>query len=163
MTQTGIGGNGQSTWSATFTVSPAVGNGTFPLEARVIDSNNQTGTSSTQTTVVNTSPTTWTTTNQIRTSDVAQGLLISSNSLGVDSVSAQTGNVRLAFPLDFDLSPGTSVSSLNGETAAPALVHNSQAAAPQPIIEATLASDPNGSVPTSIKTQLTIDGSIQTR
>jgi len=74
------------------------------------------------------------------------------NSLGVDYVSPQTGNVRLTFPLDFDLSPGTSVSSLNGETAAPALVYNSDTAAPQPIIETTLASDASGSVPTSIKT-----------
>src|SRR5437773_12321628 len=162
MTQTGTGGNGQSTWSATFTVSPAVGNGTFPLEARVINSLNQTGTSSTQTTVVNSSPTTWTTTNQIRTSDVEQGLLVPTNSLGLDYISPQTGNVRMAFPLDFDLSPGSSVSSLNGETAAPALVYNSDTAGPQPIIEATLASDPSGSVPTTIKTQLKIDGNIQT-
>src|SRR5712691_4331319 len=37
--------------------------------------------------------------------------------------------VRISFPLDFDLSPGTSVSSLNEETASPALVYNSDTAA----------------------------------
>jgi len=157
-TMTGSGLN----WSATFVVSPALANGTYPQRARVINSNNETGTSSNKTTVVNSSPTTWTTTNQVRSSDVQQGLLVPSNSLGVDMISAQTGNVQLSFPLDFDLSPGTSVSSLSGETAAPALVYNSDTASAQPIIEATLASDAGGSVPTGINVQLTFNGVIQT-
>src|SRR5207302_49166 len=66
--------------------------------------------------------------------------------------SVNTATFRVTHPLDFDLSPGTSVGGN------PALVYDSSTVNPKPIIEATLDSDPSGSVPTNISVQLTWNG-----
>jgi YD repeat-containing protein len=138
-----------------FAVSPALTNGTYPLRARVYDQANNQGTSSTLTSVVNTNPTTWTAAATRRSSDVLQGLYIPIGPGNMEGASPQTGDVRMALPLDFDLSSGTSVGGN------PALIYNSDTILTQPIIEATLASDPAGSVPSFIQAQLNFNGFVQ--
>lgn len=138
--------------SATFVVSPALANGTYPMRARLNDKAGNQGTSSTKTVVVNTSPTTYAITGQQRTSDVDQGLLIP---FGAAWYSPQTGDLRAAHPLDFDQSPGTAV---GGD---PFLIDNSDSVSVKPILEATLASDPAGAIPSQIQVQLTFNGVTQ--
>src|SRR5207253_1620695 len=70
-------------------------------------------------------------------------------SFGLAQIALNTGCFRILNPLEFDLSPGTSVGG------SPALVYNEEIVNPRPIIEATLDSDPSGSVPTNISVQLT--------
>jgi len=128
--------------SATFSVSPAIPAGTIKLQARVFDQAGNVGTSSTQTTVVNA----WATSAQQRVTDPEQS---TTYSFGLAQTAINTGGFRIFNPLDFDLSPGTSVGG------SPALVYNEEIVNPRPIIEATLDSDPSGSVPTNISVQLT--------
>jgi hypothetical protein len=132
--------------TTTFAISPTLANGTYPMRARLNDKAGNQGTSATQTTVVNTAPSTWTITGQQRATDPEQGTVLT---FGAGLLSPNTGGLRIIHLLDFDLSPGTSV----GRN--PALVYNSETANPQPIVEATLASDPSGSVPSQIQVQLT--------
>jgi RHS repeat-associated protein len=71
------------------------------------------------------------------------------------TVTANTGGVRLSNALDFDLSPGTIVGGN------PALVYNSNTAAPHPIVEVTLQdpeTEPTPIVPVAITAQLTWEG-----
>src|SRR5262249_8855578 len=75
---------------------------------------------------------------------------------GAVSISPLTGNVHLDNPLDFRQSapsPSLDDSPLNAVQLS--LVYNSDTVNVQPIIQATLASDPHGSVPTQIQAQLT--------
>src|SRR5262249_44745052 len=62
-----------------------------------------------------------------------------------------TGGLRLAHPLDFDLSPGTAV---GGD---PALVYNSDTVSVRPIISAFIASGPDDPVPLDIQARLKWD------
>src|SRR5207244_4372987 len=128
--------------SATITISPPLSAGTYKLEARVFDQAGNVGTSSTQTTVVNG----WATSSQIRGVDPEQSVALS---FGPEVILPGTGGLRVIHPLDFDLSPSTSIGGN------PALVYNSDRVSPRPIIEATLASDPSGAVPTNISVQPT--------
>src|SRR5262249_42450429 len=63
-----------------------------------------------------------------------------------DSQMAQTGNLRLVYPLDFNQSRPT-----NGDY----LVYNSSTVSVQPIIETVQFSDLEGSVPSQLQAQLT--------
>jgi len=128
--------------SATFAVSPAIAASTVKLEARVFDQAGNVGTSSTQTTVINP----WATSGQQRTTDPTQSQSIT---FGETTVFPNTGAFIITHPLDFDLSPGTSVGGN------PAFVYDSETVNPRPIAEATLDSDPAGSVPANISVQLT--------
>src|SRR5437763_5317899 len=128
--------------SATFNVYPALAAGTYRLEARVFDQAANVGTSSTQTTIVNA----WATSSQIRGVDPEQTTGIQ---FGETTVYPNTGTFQIVHPLDFDLSPGTSVGR------DPALVYNYDRVKPRPIIETTLSSDPGSAVPSNISVQLT--------
>jgi RHS repeat-associated protein len=73
--------------------------------------------------------------------------------VGEADVAPNTGGVRVSVPLDFDQSPGTTV---GGD---PALVYSSDTLGTRPVIEATLATDPSQTAPTSVQVQLTWDSS----
>jgi hypothetical protein len=75
--------------------------------------------------------------------------------VGLIQVNPNTGTARIAVPLDFDFSPGTSV----GRN--PALVYDSATIAPRPIIEATLTTTAGLGLPTQIQAQLTFNGTTQ--
>src|SRR5438309_4019062 len=128
--------------SATFSVYPGLKAGTFPMRARAFDQAANVGTSSTQTTIVNA----WATSSQIRSVDPEQTTGIQ---FGEVTVYPNTGTFQIVHPLDFDLSPGTSVGR------DPALVYNYDRVKPRPIIETTLSSDPGSAVPSTIPVQLT--------
>jgi YD repeat-containing protein len=132
--------------AATFTVSPSLSPGTYPIRARLADKAGNIGTSSTATVVVSSSPSTWAITGQQRLNDPEQA---TSLPFGLVTVYPNTGTIQVVHPLDFDLSPGASVGGN------PALVYDSATVNLSPILEASLTSDPAGSVPSEIDVQLT--------
>src|ERR1017187_9485916 len=75
--------------------------------------------------------------------------------IGESSVDINLGVIRLAQPLDFDISPGTDV----GRN--PAFVYNGATVAVRPVFQANLDTSSLGSPPTMISLQLTWDGSTQ--
>jgi YD repeat-containing protein len=88
----------------------------------------------------------WTATGLHRYTDAFTGTF---TDFSLAQVASNTGALRLAHPLDFDKSPGTSVGGN------PFLLNNSATVSPQPILEMVLASDSGDAVPTQIELQLT--------
>jgi RHS repeat-associated protein len=78
--------------------------------------------------------------------------------LGEAQVDLSQGAVRIAHPLDFDLSPGTSVGGN------PSLTYDSATASPRPVLQLLLQSDPNTGNPaaTQYQVQWSFNGVIQT-
>ncbi len=80
---------------------------------------------------------------------------------GTGSVAPLDGNQQTTIPLDFDTAVNPQDDSSAGLGGALGLVANSDTVAPRPIIETTLASDPNGPLPTQIQVTLTWNGVAQ--
>jgi streptogramin lyase len=98
----------------------------------------------------------WLAADKTRSDDPADGLLVP---YGPVAVSPQTGNLQARVPLDFEQGvhgSGDGWSAVLGlPTLQPALVYTSSSTNVKPLVEVTLLSDPQGSVPTSIDATLT--------
>lgn len=81
--------------------------------------------------------------------DPERALLVS---VGEATVDLNTGGLRLAHPLDFDLSPGTGVGG------SPALVYDSRTVNVRPVVQAELDAPSSGTTPSSITATLTWNG-----
>jgi RHS repeat-associated protein len=130
--------DGQASWRLAYTLTPGT---TYVLKALVNDLAGNTGTSAGQTVAV-TSVAAW---------SLASAVQLTSDPLGGDALD-QLGNLQVQHALDLDQSPG------NGQSGGAALVYNSDAVSVQPVIEATLNSPNNASLPSTITAVLTWNG-----
>jgi virginiamycin B lyase len=78
-------------------------------------------------------------------------------SAGTDSTNPETGNLEVTQPLSFEQSSNPYPGGIT-----PALVYNSDTAYVLPILQATLNSDPNGSVPSQLQVSWTWNNTNQT-
>jgi RHS repeat-associated protein len=113
--------------------------GSYTLRAQVSDQAGNQGTSSTVNLTVN-SATTWSLTAQELTVDPQAG-----------DAQDQLGNVKRSLPLDLDQSGG-------GQSGGSALVYNSDGTNVEPIIQGTIQSPNNASLPSTVSAVLTWNG-----
>src|SRR5207253_2806964 len=116
--------------------------GTYKVRARVTDLAGNEATTASKTFTVSAVTSYSTVSALVRTSDPADGMS-----------AQQLGNVQLAHPLDLDKSPGSA------QAGNPALVYNSSSVSAKPVIQATIATPNNASLPSQIGIQLTWNGS----
>jgi RHS repeat-associated protein len=113
--------------------------GTYPLRAQVSDRVSNQGTSSTVNVTVN-SASSWSLTGQALTADPQAG----------DAVD-QLGDVSQSVPLNLDLSGG-------GQSGGAALAYHSASVSQEPIVQGTLQSPNNASLPANVSAALTWNG-----
>jgi YD repeat-containing protein len=129
--------------AVTITLPGLGATGTYPMRASVTDLAGNQGTSSTQTVVV-TSASAWAINSaQVLTSDPLTG-----------DAQDQLGDVRVSAPLDLDRSPGTA------QSGNAALVYNFDSVV-SPIVQASVQTPNNATLPFSLTVQLTWDGVAQ--
>jgi RHS repeat-associated protein len=133
-------GGGPSGGQVAIVVPALPGAGTYPMRARVSDLAGNQGTSATATVVV-TSATAWSVTGQVLSADPLHG-----------DAELLMADAQVSVPLDLDQNPGT---ALSGDAA---LVYNSDSVSVKPVVQATLHSPNNATLPTSVSAVLTFGG-----
>jgi len=135
--------------TASITLPSFGATGSYPLRAQVSDQAGNQATSTTSTLVVN-SATTWSMTAQVLTADPQAG----------DALD-QLGDVQLSVPLNLDQSGGTMsapASDCGCSANKSALDFNSDSVSQQPIIQGTVQSPNNASLPGTVSAVLTWNG-----